>query len=118
MADKISKMRRVSSQISEELGREPTDDESAEEIGISRGKVSQLKTASIRPASLDAPIRDLASSSGFDPTPTCQTSRMIERHIVVGKMLEENIMGLGKSDRCRPTNSRGSTDNQYDFSCK
>jgi RNA polymerase primary sigma factor len=58
LVDKISKMRRVSLQMSEELGREPTDDELAEEIGISSGKVSQLKTVSIRPASLDAPISD------------------------------------------------------------
>jgi len=58
LVDKISKMRRVSLQMSEELGREPTDDELAEEIGLSRGKVSQLKTASMRPASLDAPISD------------------------------------------------------------
>jgi RNA polymerase primary sigma factor len=39
-------------------GREPTDDELAEEIGISSRKVSQLRTVSIRPASLDAPIGD------------------------------------------------------------
>src|ERR1700719_2327915 len=58
LVDKISKMRRVSLQISEELGREPTDDELAEEIGISRRKVSQIKTVSVRPASLDAPISD------------------------------------------------------------
>jgi RNA polymerase primary sigma factor len=44
--------------MSEEWGREPTDEELAEEIGISSGKVSQLKTVSIRPASLDAPISD------------------------------------------------------------
>src|SRR6202045_2538433 len=58
LGDKISKMRRVALQMSEELGREPTDDELGEEIGIARKKVSQLKTASIRPASLDAPISD------------------------------------------------------------
>src|SRR5260370_37908314 len=58
LVDKISKMHRVALQMSEELGREPTDDEVAEEIGISSSKVSQLKTASIRPASLDAPISD------------------------------------------------------------
>ena len=58
LVDKVSKMRRVSLQISEELGHEPTDDELAEEIGISSSKVSQLKTVSIRPASLDAPISD------------------------------------------------------------
>lgn len=58
MVDKISKMRRVAMAMSEELGREPTDDELSEEIGIDRSKLSQLKTASMRPASLDAPISD------------------------------------------------------------
>jgi RNA polymerase primary sigma factor len=38
--------------------REPTDEELSEEIGISSAKLSQLKTVSIRPASLDAPISD------------------------------------------------------------
>src|ERR1700751_5635079 len=58
LVDKISTMRRVSLQMSEELGREPTDDELAEEVGLSSRKVFQLKTVSIRPASLDAPISD------------------------------------------------------------
>src|SRR6266436_1033360 len=58
LVDKISKMRRVSLHMSKELGREPTDEEFAEEIGISSAKLSQLKTVSIRPASLDAPIGD------------------------------------------------------------
>jgi len=58
LVDKISKMRRVSLQMSEELGREPTDEELGDEIGIASGKVSQLKTVSIRPASLDAPTSD------------------------------------------------------------
>src|ERR1700724_280736 len=58
LIDKVAKVRRVSLQMSEEPGREPTDDELGEEIGISSGKVSQLKTVSIRPASLDAPISD------------------------------------------------------------
>jgi RNA polymerase primary sigma factor len=58
LVDKISKMRRVSLQMSEELGREPTDDELADEVGMAVGKISQLKTIAIRPASLDAPISD------------------------------------------------------------
>ena len=58
LVDKISKMSRVSSQMSEELGREPTDDELAEEIGLSPRTVSQLKTVAIRPSSLNAPIGD------------------------------------------------------------
>ena len=58
MVDKISKMRRVSMSMSEDLGREPTDDELSEEIGIDRAKLAQLKAASLRPASLDAPISE------------------------------------------------------------
>ncbi|HEY5792448.1 MAG TPA: RNA polymerase sigma factor RpoD/SigA [Chthoniobacterales bacterium] len=56
LVDKISKIRRVATQMMEELGREPTDDELAEEIGLSAAKVSALKAAAIRPTSLDAPI--------------------------------------------------------------
>jgi RNA polymerase primary sigma factor len=44
--------------MSDELGREPTDDELGEEIGIASEKVSLFKTAAIRPASLDGPISD------------------------------------------------------------
>lgn len=58
MVDKISKMRRVAMAMSEELGREPTDDELSQEIGIDRAKIAQLKVASMRPASLDAPISE------------------------------------------------------------
>ena len=56
--EKISKMRRVALHLSEEIGREPTDDELGDEIGIASEKVSHLKTASTSPASLDAPIGD------------------------------------------------------------
>ncbi|MEO0447053.1 MAG: RNA polymerase sigma factor RpoD/SigA, partial [Verrucomicrobiota bacterium] len=58
MVDKISKMRRLAMVLAEELGREPTDEELAEEIGIDRAKLAHLKAASLRPASLDAPISD------------------------------------------------------------
>jgi len=58
MVDKISKMRRVAMVLAEELGREPTDEELAEEIGIDRAKLAHLKSAALRPASLDAPISE------------------------------------------------------------
>jgi RNA polymerase primary sigma factor len=58
LVDKISKMKRASMAFSESLGREPTDQELAETLDISRSKVAQLRTISIRPASLDAPINE------------------------------------------------------------
>src|SRR3989441_4030509 len=58
LVDKIAKVRRVSLQMSDELGREPTDDELGEEIGIASEKVARLKSVGIRPTSLDAAIGD------------------------------------------------------------
>src|ERR1700716_3952433 len=49
LVDKLAKVRRVSLQMSDELGREPTDEELSEEIGIASGKVSKLKSLGIRP---------------------------------------------------------------------
>jgi RNA polymerase primary sigma factor len=58
LSDKLAKIRRVSLQMSDEFGREPTDDELGEEIGIAREKVARLKSLGIRPTSLDAPLSD------------------------------------------------------------
>jgi RNA polymerase primary sigma factor len=58
LVDKVAKVRRVSLQMSDELGREPTDDELGEELGIASEKVARLKSAGVRPASLDAPVGD------------------------------------------------------------
>jgi RNA polymerase primary sigma factor len=66
LADKLAKMRRVSLRMSEELGREPTDDELAEEIGIDSDKITRLKSVGIRPASLNAPIVDNDSTEFGD----------------------------------------------------
>lgn len=56
LVDKISKMRKVAMQLQEELGREPTDDEVAEAVQIPVNKVAHLKSVSVRPTSLDAPV--------------------------------------------------------------
>jgi len=58
LVDKISKMRRVAMRLQEELGREPTDEELGGELGLTAARVSQMRLAAIRPASLDAPIGD------------------------------------------------------------
>jgi RNA polymerase primary sigma factor len=56
LVDKIGKIRRVAAQMTEELGREPTSEELAEELGLPVAKVAHLKTVAVRPASLDAKI--------------------------------------------------------------
>jgi RNA polymerase primary sigma factor len=48
--------------MTDDLGREPTDEELGEEIGIAGEKVAQLKSLGVRPASLDAPVADDSST--------------------------------------------------------
>ncbi len=92
LGDKISKMRRVALQMSEELGREPTDDELAEEVGIASAKVSQLKTASIRPASLEAPISDNDSTEFGESVGDEEARTPFE--LLRDKDLQKNVGGL------------------------
>jgi RNA polymerase primary sigma factor len=58
MVDKIAKMRRIAAILTEALGREPTDEELADEVGLPHRKLALLRQASFRPASLDAPINE------------------------------------------------------------
>ncbi len=66
MVDKIAKMRRIAVMLAEALGREPTDEELAEEIGLPRRKLAMLRQASQRPTSLDSPINDGESTEYGD----------------------------------------------------
>ncbi len=56
LVDKIAKMRKVALALHEELGREPTDEEIAAEMEMPASKVAHLKSVSVRPTSLDAPV--------------------------------------------------------------
>jgi len=53
LVDKLSRIRRISAQLAEELGREPDDEELAEELGLPVKKITQLRRVSMRPASLN-----------------------------------------------------------------
>ena len=65
LVDKISRMRKTATRLAEGLGREPTDEELAAELQIPTSKVAHLKSVSVRPASLDAPIGDDADATTF-----------------------------------------------------
>lgn len=58
MIDKITKMRRISNMLAEEYGRDPSDSELSEILGIPRKKLAMLKQAAQHPTSLDAPIQE------------------------------------------------------------
>ncbi|MEM1158115.1 MAG: RNA polymerase sigma factor RpoD/SigA [Verrucomicrobiota bacterium] len=58
LVDKLSRMRRISAQLTEELGREPDDEELAEELDLPVKKIAQLRRVSMRPASLNHLVGD------------------------------------------------------------
>jgi RNA polymerase primary sigma factor len=96
LVDKISKMRRTSMRLQEELGREPTDEELGEELGITASRVSQMRMAAIRPASLDAPIGD-EDSNNFAEVVQDESADTPYQHLegkTVTKMLQEMVKTL------------------------
>ncbi|MDX6766934.1 MAG: RNA polymerase sigma factor RpoD/SigA [Candidatus Methylacidiphilales bacterium] len=58
MVDRLARMRRLAMQLTEELGREPTDEELAEELHLPLKKVKMLHRVSMRPTSLNAMLGD------------------------------------------------------------
>jgi len=62
LVDKISKMRRATMELQELLGREPSDEELAEEMEVPLRKVKLWQRASMKTASLDQPLGDDDSS--------------------------------------------------------
>lgn len=64
--DKLSRIRRAEEKLAEMFGRDATDEELAEELEFTVEQVSRLRTAAIRPISLDICIGDDENSSLAD----------------------------------------------------
>src|SRR5260221_1220817 len=96
LVDKISKMRRTAMKLQEVFGREPTDEELAEEMGMAPSRVAQMRTAAIRPASLDAPIGDDESNNFSEVIPDENAETPYEQleDQTVTRMLQEMVQTL------------------------
>ena len=58
LVDKLARVRRITTMLTEELGEEPTNEMLSDVLGIPERKLAMLKQAAQRPASLDAPVAD------------------------------------------------------------
>jgi RNA polymerase primary sigma factor len=56
--EKLLRLSRAANRLHEELGREPGDDELGAEVHLPEHKVRRLRTAALRPTSLDEPVGD------------------------------------------------------------
>lgn len=92
MVDKIARMRRISSILAEALGREPSDDELAAELGLPRQKIAMLKQAAQRPTSLDAPVNEGEATEYGDIISDESASDPLE--MLTDKNLQDQIGGL------------------------
>ncbi len=86
MYEQINRLARVSRQLVQELGRDPTVDEIAEELGVSPKKVERTIKVSQRPLSLEMPVGEEDDSFLGDfiedsdaPSPTDQASQQLLR---------------------------------------
>ena len=86
MYEQINRLARVSRSLVQELGRDPTTDEIAVELGISSKKVERIIKVSQRPLSLEMPVGEEDDSFLGDfiedseaPSPTEQASQQLLR---------------------------------------
>ena len=73
LVDKVNRMRRVAHELRELYGREATEEELAEEFEVPVKKIQLWLRASMRTASLDAPLGDDDSSPLADVVPATDT---------------------------------------------
>ncbi len=86
MYEQINRLARASRQLVQELGRDPTVEEIAEELGVSPKKVERIIKVSQRPLSLEMPVGEEDDSFLGDfiedsdaPSPTDQASQQLLR---------------------------------------
>lgn len=84
VVEEISRLNRASRRLTKELGREPNEEELAEEMDISQEKVADLTRVAVEPVSLDIPVgeEEMSSLAEFvedevTPPPTAEASQSL-----------------------------------------
>ena len=90
MVETINKLIRVSRQLLQEYGREPTSEEIAKEMGISVEKVREIKKISQDPVSLETPIGEEEDSHLGDFIPDDDVPAPVDA--AAYSMLKEQLM--------------------------
>ncbi len=79
MVDRVTQIRRTSSELAERLGRDPSDDELAAEMNLPVSRITLLKSVSRKPASLDSPLGDDEGSTLGEVVPDDKAANPYER---------------------------------------
>lgn len=89
MVETINKLTKTSRTLLQKLGREPTQSEIAEAMGISESRVVEIQKIAQDPVSLEAPIGEEEDSHLGDFIEDKNTASQID--IAEGKMLKEQV---------------------------
>ncbi len=92
MVETINKLSRIQRQLTQELNREPTDEEIAEKLGIPVEKVREVYKISQDPVSLETPIGEEEDSHLGDFLPDERT--MGPEEYTTQEMLKEELDGV------------------------
>lgn len=101
MNDKISRLRRLETQLKDEFGRDATDAELAEELNVAEVKIGRMRTAGSRATSLNTKLQgedgaELGDLLGDERART--SSELVEREELATKALKY-IDRLGERER-------------------
>ena len=105
LVDKLARVRRISALMAEDLGREPTDSELSEELGIPREKLALLLQASKQNRSMDETTNDdsivsfgevIADDRAIDPLEALsQKNGLNELNLVLDTLNERETEIIG-----------------------
>ena len=101
MVETINKLMRVSRDLVQELGREPTPAEIAEKMGLSEQKVKDILKVAQEPISLETPIGKEEDShlGDFLPDEDSPAPPKVASNILLREHLEELLSGLSERER-------------------
>lgn len=92
MVESINKMTKIQKQLAQQLKRDPTPEEIAEEMGVEVEKVEEMMKISSEPVSLEQPIGEEEDSTVGDFVPDEKAPDPVE--FTARKMLREDIRRL------------------------
>lgn len=92
MVETINKLSRVTKQLWQDLGREPSDAEIAEKMGISEEKVCEIKEIAQEPTSLEGPAGEEGDSQVGDFVPDDNAKNPSD--LVTQNILKEELLAV------------------------
>jgi len=101
IAEIVNKIIRIERRLASELGREPTVEEIAEEIGLTTEKVESTKRSALDPISLDTPVgpEDDARLMDFVPDADAQDAMQAAAAGMLREEIQSALETLGPRER-------------------